>query len=108
MPDISTCAKCGTTNSGAGGFCQKCGAPLVAAQAAPPMMTPQMPPATVTSYAVAPSFGVQVYGGFWIRLVALLVDRLVIGAVAVPIFVVMVLPSLVKLIHDAQRNNEPA
>jgi uncharacterized RDD family membrane protein YckC len=66
-----------------------------------------MPAAAVTPYAAAPGFGMQVYGGFWIRLVALLVDRLVIGAVAVPIFVVMVLPALVKLIHDAQINNEP-
>jgi len=67
-----------------------------------------MAPAAVSAYAPSTTFGVQEYGGFWIRLVATLVDRLVIGAVAVPIFVTMVLPSLIKLIHEAEMNHEPA
>lgn len=70
-------------------------------------MAPSTVPPAVTTYAPAQAFSTQEYGGFWIRLVALIVDRLVIGAVAVPIFVVMILPSIIKLIHEAQMSHEP-
>jgi uncharacterized RDD family membrane protein YckC len=45
------------------------------------------------------------YGGFWIRLLAHLIDHVVLGAVAAPLFFIMVLPAALRVVHEAERNN---
>jgi len=47
------------------------------------------------------------YGGFWIRVLARLIDSALIGLVAVPLFVIISLPALIRIIHEAQRDREP-
>ncbi len=48
------------------------------------------------------------YGGFWIRLLAHLIDHLILSAVAAPLFFAMVLPSILRVIQQAQRDQEPS
>lgn len=102
------CSNCGTANTGSGGFCQKCGSRLLASPAAiPTPMAVSPSPGAVTAYAPASAFAMQEYGGFWIRFVAFLVDRIILGAVAAPFFVVLVLPSILRAIREGRLHNEP-
>jgi uncharacterized RDD family membrane protein YckC len=97
------CSNCGTANSGSGGFCQKCGARIVASQ--PAGLAPASL-AAVVNYVPAVSAAGQ-YGGFWIRVLADLIDRFLIGLVAVPLFIVLILPSVIRVVHVARENREP-
>ena len=47
------------------------------------------------------------YGGFWIRVAAYLIDHLCIGIVLTPIALIMVFPAMMKLVQQAQQNQEP-
>jgi uncharacterized RDD family membrane protein YckC len=67
------CNQCGQAVNAAASFCTRCGGTL----------TPAVPGMTIA----APS-GVQ-YGGFWIRLVAHLIDGAVVSIVLGPIFVLL-------------------
>ena len=83
------CSKCGTRLTEGMSFCSSCGQPVVALPT-----TPSGVPATYSSPVVAPAGGVPVYAsapiavalpspyaGFWLRVVAHLIDGLVIGVV---------------------------
>ncbi len=102
------CSKCGAQNSGTVQVCQNCGAALwpaatsvQPAQAGPPVYVPQ--PAV---YVPAPS---APYAGFWIRVLAYIIDRIVIGIAATPFYVVLVLPSVLRIIHEAESSGgEPS
>ena len=105
MQDI-VCSKCSTRNTGAGQFCQKCGATLWPA-------APSVQPAQVSAPAYAPP-AVYVaatpspYGGFWIRLLAYIIDRIVLSVVATPFFFILALPTISKIAHEAEQNQEPS
>ncbi len=107
MPDnFIFCSKCGTQNAAAAQFCQNCGAGLSAGLA--PASSVVAPPGYTTARAVTyPAALSAQYGGFWIRLLAHLIDHLILGAVAAPFFFAMILPSIVRIAHEAQRNQEP-
>jgi uncharacterized RDD family membrane protein YckC len=107
MPEDLFCSKCGARNSGAGQFCQKCGAtlgPVPAALQTSPSAAPAYarPP---VAYVAAPA---SPYGGFWIRLVAYFIDRIILGIVAAPLFFIMVLPAIIRISHQAEQNQEPS
>jgi uncharacterized RDD family membrane protein YckC len=83
------CSKCGTRLTEGMSFCSSCGQPVAALPT-----TPSGVPATYSSPVVAPAGGVPVYSsapiavalpspyaGFWLRVVAHLIDGLVIGVV---------------------------
>ena len=77
------CNKCGAANVASDQFCSRCGAsmgPAVPVQP-PPASTPAYP--AVGAYPVAQA-GVQ-YGGFWIRVVAAIIDFLVVRVVLFPV-----------------------
>ena len=85
--------------------CQNCGlslsSNLVQTQAAAPAM----------AYAAAPPVAYappSIYGGFWIRLLAHLIDHIILGAVAAPLFFVTVLPSIIRVAQQADRDQEPS
>jgi uncharacterized RDD family membrane protein YckC len=100
------CNKCGTLNAAGAQFCSQCGAstaPDVGATPTPGAMNPP-PPANpyppVTAYpgalpypAAAPLVGVG-YGGFWIRVVAFIIDAIVVRVAAWPIGMVFGLGGL--------------
>jgi len=85
------CNKCGTLNAVGAQFCSHCGAstsptPGVVPTGVPSSSNPASPYSTrVPSYqVVAPMAGVG-YGGFWIRVVAAIVDGVLLRVVVAPI-----------------------
>ena len=86
--------------------CQNCGltlsSSLAPSQAAAPARAyaPAAPPV-----AYAPP---SIYGGFWIRFLAHLLDHIILGAVAAPLFFVMVLPTIIRIAQQADRDQEPS
>ena len=66
------CSVCGHNNLAGGIFCQKCGAHLAGIIA---QMIPTVPVLVVSSP----------YGGFWIRVLAYIVDRIVVGVMFAPL-----------------------
>jgi uncharacterized RDD family membrane protein YckC len=90
------CNKCGTLNTVGAQFCSQCGASTnpaagatsTAGASTPPPPANPYPPAAypgATPYpAVAAAGGVR-YGGFWIRVVAAIIDAIVVRVVAAPI-----------------------
>lgn len=107
MPENLFCSKCGTQNLGNAEFCQKCGGSLWPA-----------PAATQTAAGVAPAYTQQPvayvagpaspYAGFWIRVVAYILDRIVVSIVAAPFYFVLVLPSVLRIVRESERNGEPS
>jgi uncharacterized RDD family membrane protein YckC len=76
------CNKCGARNAASAQFCGSCGAALQLSAAPPPSAIPAAAPVT-TAYPVAQT-GVR-YGGFWIRLVAFLIDAILVRVVVHPV-----------------------
>jgi uncharacterized RDD family membrane protein YckC len=101
------CSKCGAQNSAVSQFCQNCGLTLSSnlAQtqtAAPARAYTAAPP---VAYVAAPA---TPYGGFWIRLLAYLIDHAILGAVAAPLFFITVLPSIIRIVNQGERDQEPS
>ena len=100
------CSKCGAQNSAIAQSCQNCGLTLSSslapsqAAAPAPAYAPAAPPV-----AYAPPF---IYGGFWIRLLAHLIDHIILGVVAAPLFFITVLPSIIRIAQQADRDQEPS
>ena len=104
MNGIFFCNKCGAQNAAGAQFCNRCGASTsptpnaVPTAASPPSASPNFassnPPsfnpaspyaASATAYqAVAPVAGVG-YGGFWIRVVAAIIDAIILRIVVAPV-----------------------
>lgn len=71
------CSRCGQSIPGGGTFCQNCGASLIPATA-----QASAPPGAIAAPVVA---AVNPYGGFWIRFVAYILDRIIVGILMTPI-----------------------
>src|SRR6202790_4435821 len=104
MNGIFFCNKCGAQNAAGAQFCNRCGASTtptpgaVPPRAPPPPASPHFassnPPssnpaspyaAPATPYqAVAPVAGVG-FGGFWIRVVAAIIDAIILRIVVAPV-----------------------
>jgi len=86
------CNKCGAQNAAGAQFCNRCGAPTSPApvSSSPGLASSTFAPSPGSSYAatsytaVAPVAGVR-YGGFWIRVVAAIIDGLIVRVVVSPI-----------------------
>ncbi len=81
------CSKCGTAISADSAFCTACGTPQVRAAIAGPGTVVVPPNVGVAGYSAAR--GQFVYGDFWLRLVAYLLDGLIMGVVIVPLFLIL-------------------
>ncbi|HEU4413728.1 MAG TPA: RDD family protein [Candidatus Angelobacter sp.] len=108
MPENVFCSKCGTQNASTAANCQNCGVSLWPAPAANQVAAgvargyaPQQP----VVYAQAPA---SPYGGFWIRVVAQIIDQIIVGIVIVPLYAILVFPSIIRIINEAERNSEPS
>ena len=100
------CSKCGTQNPATAQFCQSCGLTLSSG------LTPNQAAAPARAYAAAPPVAYVAapgtpYGGFWIRLLAHQIDHVILGAIAAPLFFIMVLPSIIRIARQAEQNQEP-
>ena len=101
MADINIfCAQCGAANLNSARFCHKCGATvaLLGVGAAITAAPPAVP---------APLMIVQPYGGFWIRVLALLIDSVIISLVSVPITLLAAGAGILSIVGMGD-NPEPA
>lgn len=64
-------------------FCQRCGASMTRAAAAETSSSPPAPPAPIPFITTM----AQPYGGFWIRVLAYIVDRIVVGIIFTPVLI---------------------
>lgn len=82
-PETIFCSRCGQSMQADATFCQRCGAsmaPTATAEAtSPPTVSPGQVP-FVGTFA-------QPYGGFWIRVLAYIVDRIVVGITFTPVLI---------------------
>jgi len=101
------CSKCGAQNFATAQSCQKCGGGLSVGLAPMPRAVPAQAYATApaVSYAAVPT---SRYAGFWIRLLAHFIDHVILGAIAAPLFFILVLPAMLRVINEAERNREPS
>jgi uncharacterized RDD family membrane protein YckC len=106
MPDnFIFCSKCGAQNSAMAQSCQNCGLTLSSS------LAPNQAAAPARAYAAAPPVAYappSIYGGFWIRLLAHLIDHVILGAVAAPLFFITVLPSIIRIARQADQDQEPS
>jgi uncharacterized RDD family membrane protein YckC len=84
------CSKCGSVIADGSAVCSQCGqstalAPVMMAGTAP-VVTTGLPPAVVTAAVPVPAIRVA-YAGFWLRVLAYLIDALILGVFAVPIVI---------------------
>src|ERR1700756_4215111 len=81
------CNKCGTPNSAEARFCSRCGGalnPVPAAQSPSAAVAAATAPVAAGPYTPVRAAGVG-YGGFWIRVVAIIVDGIIVRAVTWPV-----------------------
>lgn len=106
MPEnLIFCSKCGAQNSAAAQACQNCGVTLSSS------LAPSQAAAPARAYAAAPPVAYappSIYGGFWIRFLAHLIDHIILGAVAAPLFFIAVLPSIMRIARQAELDQEPS
>lgn len=84
------CSNCGTANVDGATFCTQCGKSLVVAAPPGAASTYSETPTSVTGAAYAPQL---FYAGFWLRLVAYLIDSVILGIVYVILIVIVIFAS---------------
>lgn len=82
MAQTIYCWQCGQSMQSDSVFCQKCGASVT--PGATPVAAPASVPVPQVSMPVVVAY--QPYGGFWIRVLAHIIDGLVIGVAFIPIW----------------------
>jgi uncharacterized RDD family membrane protein YckC len=97
MNGIFFCNKCGAQNPAGTQFCGRCGAPTSpTTSAAPPVGSPDPAwsnpaasySAPATSYPATVPAVVTGYGGFWIRVVAAIIDSIIMRVVVAPVSII--------------------
>lgn len=86
------CSKCGTAVTAGAAFCQVCGTPVPSAGLPAPQAYPT--PAAAGQTAVSPHWlpgPTRAYAGFWLRLVAHLIDGLIVGTVMIALLIPLAL-----------------
>ncbi|MGE5325064.1 MAG: RDD family protein [Actinomycetota bacterium] len=103
------CSQCGAQSAVGAIFCQKCGAGLrtEAVAASGSLTSGSYPAAAAPASAAIAVLPERDYGGFWIRVAAYLVDQLLLSAATLPFFLLLVFPSILRVIHEAQSSQQP-
>jgi uncharacterized RDD family membrane protein YckC len=85
MGDAVYCSKCGGIMAAGASFCSNCGQAFSVVAAAPPMRmlsasaAPMAGGAAIPAYAVPAAVPRAEYAGFWLRLVAFVIDNVLLG-----------------------------
>jgi uncharacterized RDD family membrane protein YckC len=87
------CNKCGSPNAPMGVYCSRCGTPLNPAMASAPGSAAAPAVAAAMPYAPVVAAGAR-YGGFWIRVVAVIIDEIVVHVATTPIAILFGLGGL--------------
>ena len=93
------CNHCGTQNSALARFCANCGAPFqseasvspATSEIVPSAYAPAAQPPTAQLTSSVPYAPAVRYGGFWIRVVAAVMDWLIVSVVVSPVAWIMIL-----------------
>jgi uncharacterized RDD family membrane protein YckC len=106
MPEnVLFCSRCGAQNIPSATVCQKCGSGLM--QVIPVANAVAVPAAAAPALAYAPPVATgPEYGGFWLRVVAMLLDGVVLSVVATPIVLIFVFPPLMRMIKAIQEGSQ--
>jgi uncharacterized RDD family membrane protein YckC len=108
MAQTIFCWRCGQSMQSDAVFCQKCGAPVTPAAA--PVATAVATPSNVPAAPVAAPMPVvaayQPYGGFWIRVLAYMIDRLIVGVAFVPVWIIFGVRLAAQLQHLSMNGTE--
>ena len=102
------CSKCGSNLTAGTAFCQVCGTAVspAATVPVPAGAVPAVAPSAVSPHWLPPVS--RAYAGFWLRLVAHLIDALLIGAACGAIFVPMFfLTGLGGFLRAVDHNRQP-
>ncbi len=103
------CSKCGSAITADSTFCTACGTPQVRAVVATPAAVTVPPNVGVAGYSAAR--GQLLYGGFWLRFVAYLVDSVVMGIAVLAIFIPLVAitgaAAHLQGLQEMQRRGQP-
>jgi uncharacterized RDD family membrane protein YckC len=102
------CSKCGSAVAPDSTFCTSCGSPQVRpALAGPGAVTV---PANVGVAGYSSAQGQLLYGGFWLRFVAYLIDGLIVSvgiiALFIPVAILTGLAAHVRTLQDAPRHGQ--
>lgn len=107
------CSKCGGAAADGAVVCLNCGQPFAVAAPSAPALGPPPPVPRAEGWAPVPAYAVVPrveYAGFWLRLVAFLIDNVVIGIgfvlVLIPLIFLTGLSSLLSRIHPGEDLNE--
>jgi uncharacterized RDD family membrane protein YckC len=101
--NVIFCSKCGTQSTPGVTYCQNCGESMAVGlvpSTAGAVIQPAPPGVPV--YAVSP------YGGFWIRLLAFMIDRILVSMVMTPFALVFFLPLMRSAIRGEMDEGPPA
>ncbi len=104
------CSKCGSAMPDGSAFCSACGQAFSVA-AAPPRVPLMNVPAAAPAYAPVPAMVSRVeYAGFWLRVLAYVIDNAVIGVgilvVLIPLIILTGLGGLFSRIHPVEDMND--
>jgi uncharacterized RDD family membrane protein YckC/ribosomal protein L40E len=91
MSENFFCNKCGAQNTAGAQFCSRCGAPTNLAPGSPAAAQGPfnpMPSSAVSASSYAPVAQAVGYGGFWIRVLAALIDGVIVRLAAVPVVLI--------------------
>jgi uncharacterized RDD family membrane protein YckC len=114
------CSKCGANVEQGKPFCGACGQPVTGyavgsqgaatpatSSAVPPLATNYTPAPAGQTYPIPAAAPTVAYAGFWLRLVAAIVDGIVLGIPLAPVFLVIFLGKMRNL-QDLQNVHDPA
>ena len=101
MPETIFCSKCGCGNISTSQFCQRCGESLWPAGVA------AIPASAVSTVAVAALPGTRGYGGFWMRVLAFIIDIIVVRIAMIPVLALFGLSSLHRVSHMNTDDMQP-
>ncbi len=95
------CSKCGTMLSEGAAFCSTCGQSVTGASTASPSAPAIAAPARPQQSAAGPAAGAPgvLYAGFWLRVVAAIIDGLILTVPFAAIFLLLMASALPSLIH---------
>jgi uncharacterized RDD family membrane protein YckC len=104
------CTKCGASVADNTAFCPSCGTPLAVLSAPAPLTSPPIS-LTPGSYAAPPAAFAPVivspYAGFWLRLVAYVIDGIILDIViGVPLIAILLGSGVLAGLSAAANNNE--
>ena len=91
------CTRCGAANAASAQFCSRCGTSMAPTVGVTPVSTPAPVPVPAAYPAVPAYPAAQVgarYGGFWIRVVAFIIDAIIVRTAAWPISMIFGLGGL--------------